>query len=60
VKKVSNKFEFPDGTKAFEKAIYKNPEKYFTKEFMDALEPMVSREFKYGMGDKVVSEEVEE
>lgn len=60
VKKVSNKFEFPNGDKAFEKAIYKNPEKYFTKEFMDALEPMVAKEFKYGMGDSSESKEENE
>ena len=60
VKKVSNKFEFPNGDKAFEKAIYKNPEKYFTKEFMDALEPLVAKEFKYGMGSNEEMEEVEE
>ena len=60
IKKVSTKFEFPDGTKAFEKSIYKNPEKYFTKEFMDALEPLVAKEFKYGMGVEVEEEEVGE
>jgi RecA/RadA recombinase len=60
IKKVSTKFEFPDGTKAFEKAIYRNPKKYFTQEFMDALEPLVAKEFKYGMGVEVEEEEVGE
>ena len=60
IKKVSNKFEFPNGTKAFEKAIYKNPEKYFTQEFMEALEPLVAKEFKYGTGRNEAGEEVEE
>lgn len=59
IKKVSTKYEFPDGTKAFEKSIYKNPEKYFTKEFMDALEPLVAREFKYGMGTNDTEDENE-
>ena len=49
-KKVANKFEFPDGTKAFEKAIYKNPEKYFTKEILDLLEECAHTEFEYGRG----------
>jgi RecA/RadA recombinase len=60
IKKVSNKFEFPNGTKAFEKAIYKNPEKYFTQEFMEALEPLVAKEFKYGTGRNEAGEEENE
>jgi len=47
-KKVSNKYEMPDGTKVFEKAIVNNPEKYFTKSVMDELEIAVSKKFKYG------------
>jgi len=54
IKKVSNRYEMPDGTKVYEKAIYKNPEKYFTTDFMEKLENAVSKEFKYG------SEEVED
>ena len=34
--------------------------KYFTQEFMDALEPLVAKEFKYGMSGEVEQEEVEE
>ncbi len=47
-KKVSTRFEMPDGTKAFEKAIVKNPEKYFTTEIMEQLEKAVFEEFNYG------------
>ena len=47
-KKVSTRFEMPDGTKAFEKAIVKNPEKYFTAEIMEQLEKAVFEEFNYG------------
>jgi RecA/RadA recombinase len=47
VKKVSNKYEFPDGTKVFESAINKDPEKYFTKDFLDKLEPYIQSHFKY-------------
>lgn len=46
--KVSTRIELPDGTKAFEKTINEDPQKFFTKEVMDKLEEVVSKEFKYG------------
>lgn len=48
VKKVAKKYEFPDGNKAFEKAIYKNPTKFFTEQIMDQLEKAANKEFSYG------------
>ncbi len=48
ISKVSNKYEMPDGTRAFEKAIYKNPEKYFTQEFLDDIDKVVGELFQYG------------
>ena len=50
IKKVANKYEFPNGDKAFEKAIYKNPEKYFTKEVLDLLDECAHNEYEYGKG----------
>ena len=47
--KVSNKYELPDGTKAFEKAINKNPEKYFTPEILQQLDGFAAKEFLYGV-----------
>ncbi len=38
----------PDGTKAFEKSIVNNPEKYFTEDIMKQLEDAVFQEFNYG------------
>ena len=55
--KVSTRVQLPDGTKVYEKSIYKDPEKYFTEEIMVKLEDAVAKEFKYG---KVGVEEVEE
>jgi hypothetical protein len=46
--KVSTRFEMPDGTKVFEKAIVNNPEKYFTDDIMKQLEEAVFQEFNYG------------
>ena len=58
-KKVSNRIEFPDGTKHYAKTIYANPEKYFTEELLVALEEYAKKEYQYGLGnDDIVSEEV--
>ena len=51
-KKVSTRIEMPDGTKVYEKSVYKDPEKYFTKEIMDKLESCVYEEFSYGSHDE--------
>ena len=48
VKKVSNKFEFPDGSKAFESQVKKNPEKFFDKETLDVLDEFCKSDFLYG------------
>ncbi len=48
VKKVSNKYEFPDGRKEFEKGIKKNPEKWFTKEVLALIEEGCQADFLYG------------
>lgn len=48
-KKSGNKYELPDGTKAFETQINSNPEKYYTKEVMEKLEEAVYSEFNYGI-----------
>ena len=47
-KKVSTRIEVADGTKVFAKAIYKDPEKYFTKEILDQLDVICQKEFAYG------------
>ena len=55
--KVSTRIQLPDGSKVYEKSIYKDPEKYFTDDIMSKLEDAAAKEFKYG---KVGVEEVEE
>jgi len=47
-KKVSTRYELPDGTKQFGKSIMNDPEKYFTEEIMKKLEECAGKEFKYG------------
>ena len=47
-KKVSTRYELPDGVKEFGKTIMNNPTKYFTKDVMDILDECAKKEFKYG------------
>jgi len=57
IKKVSTRYELPDGTKMFGKQIMGEPEKYFTDELMERLEEAAQNEFKYG---KVGIDEVDD
>ena len=47
-KKVSTRFEMPDGTKVFGKTINDDPEKYFTKEVLNKIDEHAKRKFSYG------------
>ena len=47
-KKVSTRYEMPDGAKLYGKQILNDPEKYFTKEIMDRIEEAAQKEFTYG------------
>ena len=47
-KKVSTRYEMPDGAKLYGKQILNDPEKYFTKEVMEKLEEAAQKEFTYG------------
>ena len=48
-KKVSTRFELPNGTKVFGKSINSEPEKYFTPEVLEQLEVAAQKEFMYGL-----------
>ena len=61
IKKVSTRYELPDGTKVFGKNINEEPEKYFTPEVLLQIDEACKKEFLYGQGnDTVVEEEVED
>ena len=47
-KKVSTRYEMPDGSKVFGKNINDNPDKYFTKEVLDKIDEIAKRKFTYG------------
>lgn len=47
-KKVSTRYELPDGSKVFGKNINENPEKYYTPEILQQLDEAAKQEFSYG------------
>ena len=51
IKKVSTRYEMPDGAKIFGKQIMEDPEKYFTDDIMNGLEIAAQKEFQYGMSE---------
>ena len=50
-KKVSTRYEMPDGTKVFGKNINDDPEKYFTKEVLDKIDGQAKKKFSYGQDE---------
>ena len=58
IKKVSTRYEMPDGAKVFGKQIISDPEKYFTDDIMKSLNEAANKEFSYG-GFDVESEETD-
>jgi RecA/RadA recombinase len=47
-KKVSTRYELPDGAKVFGKSINDEPEKYFTKEVLKLIDDATKKKFLYG------------
>jgi len=47
-KKVSTRYEMPDGSKVFGKQINDNPDKYFTKEILKKIDEFANKKFTYG------------
>ena len=48
VKRVANRFEFPDGKKVYEKAVLSDPESYFNEEMLTKIDDACKKEFMYG------------
>ena len=57
IKKVSTRYELPDGSKVFGKAINADPESVFTKDILDQLDVAAGKEFMYGVGEEEITEE---
>ena len=51
-KKVSTRYEMPDGKKVFGKEINENPEKYYTEEILAKLDECARQEYSYGVVGK--------
>lgn len=49
-KKISTKYELPDGTKVFGTRILRDPEKFYTPEVLQEIEKFVNINFCYGTG----------
>lgn len=60
VEKVGNKYKFPDGSTAFEKAIQKDPAKYWTEDVLKQLDVYLQKEFKYSSAPSDVVEDADE
>jgi RecA/RadA recombinase len=61
IKKVSTRYELPDGRKVFGKNINENPEEYFTPEILEMLDKAAAKEYKYGeVEDEVIEDEIQE
>ena len=58
-KKVSTRYDLPDGTKAFGTSIINDPEKYFTKDVLDRIDQSCKEEFLYGKSNVTSVEEEE-
>ena len=50
-KKVSTRYELPEGSKQYAKTINNEPEKYFTKEILEKIDEYTKRKFTYGTED---------
>lgn len=61
IKKVSTRYEFPDGRKVFKKQIDSHPEKFWTKEILDIVNEHIKTTFAYGVPtESDLDEEIEE
>jgi RecA/RadA recombinase len=58
-KKVSTRYELPNGEKAFESHIVNNPEKYFTADIMKEIDEKCKTEFLYGKTNLIETEGTE-
>jgi len=58
-KKVSTRYELPDGRKVFGKVINENPTEYYTDDILKKIDDYVGHKFKYGSGipTEIIDEE---
>jgi hypothetical protein len=49
--KIGTRIQVVDGSKVYEKQIYREPEKYFSADVMKKIDDWVGKKFKYGQVD---------
>ena len=59
-KKISTRYELPDGSKQYGKTILNDPKKYFTQDVMDILEECAKKEFRYGGQERIAEQDISE
>jgi RecA/RadA recombinase len=59
-KKVSTRYELPDGSKQFGKAIKADSPRFFTQEVLDQINEGVMQDFQYGKPKDTSAEEIQE
>lgn len=59
IERVGNKYVFPTipDKKFFKKEILEQPERFWTREMLDLLEPAINRKFQYGVKEDMPEEE---
>jgi len=60
IKKVSTRYELPDGSKVFGKNINEEPEKYFTQDVLNQIDEACKKEFLYGQDGVGASDDEED
>jgi RecA/RadA recombinase len=61
IEKMGTRYIMPDGSKQYASVIYKEPEKYFTKELLDKIDKVCKKEFLYGIQEEdEIEEQIEE
>lgn len=60
IRKSGTRYEMADGSKVFGKSIMEDPEKYFTKEVLDAIDVAAKTEFLYGTKEDKDAEDGDE
>jgi len=59
IKKVSTRYEMPDGSKHFEKAIYNEPERFFTADILERINQHVKQDFGLGENNVTIQQDIE-
>lgn len=60
IEKMGTRYIMTDGSKQYASTVYKDPEKYFTKDFLDKIDKACKKEFLYGLHEDEEESEIQE